>query len=208
MVIRKTPDLRLWGSPCAQTAWLLLGAVIPLLLSGCWQSSSPTPRPSGTYQVSSQSATNSNEEFAPLPNSSTHFHPALVDEFRNEDPTTAGWESEAFHAQADTQLKHLSHMIADGEFSTAGIEEIVSPEIQFSPLQAAPLDDVYFDDTVTLRRARHAGVPEASIQGTAALTKALPKLAADFPATGARRAKFKGVRGNLAEPSETPPRLL
>ena len=183
-------------------ARLLFASVLACAPAGCYWSASTTAKrtsedlESRPQPVMPQAA--SSEQFMALSDDPLSGNPWLAEEFRNEDPTVAGWESEAFHDLENAQLKHLGEFISAGKVAATKLEDLVAVEIQFSPLRPAGLEVVYADDTVVVQRP--AGDSEIQLRGPEAFVSALNSLIDDAQASDAR-VKYKGLHVELKEDS-------
>ncbi len=188
-------------------------AVVGLALCavvGCYGRSPTPPNGSGSQtnaiappsSIDSKSPAVDTGSFAAVPGvGGMVTNPLLADELKQEDPTVAGWQSEAFHEQAGGQLNRLGELLVGGDVAEADLDSLATSNIAFGELRPKRLATAFADDTVVVRRPTTDAPSPAEEKGTAALAKALANLVHSMPGGQDRHVKFKGLSVNLDEQS-------
>jgi len=115
-----------------------------------------------------------------------------------DDPAKDGWVTEVFNSQAERQLKKIGKLILHPEKIATQPHDLVNKEFQIAQPYPLPLETVYEDNELTVRRFL-SGEPtgekeEKAQQGEAAFKKLLKGIAAPFLEAEDLRFKFKLYR--------------
>ena len=174
-------------------------AFLCCLLAGCpWseppavnQAESPEEQ-AGTPdrdRVSPSAGTNDVTLIAPLAES-----PFLQADLRKEDPALAGWESEVFHQQADSQLKKLGQLLVAGNLEHGVARKLAAASFQSTDLRPSNLQKAFGDDAVAVFRGDAQAIANKNVDLAGRLAELLEPLedAAD------KRYKFKTLRVELS----------
>ncbi|MFV2069409.1 MAG: FG-GAP repeat domain-containing protein [Pirellulales bacterium] len=195
------------------TCWLLIA---PAIMLGC-NRASPPPSEETAAALPSQSAGNRPSDIASAPKtvslSAKHATGAsraetlpqvTSDLFRAElatqrellDPVGQGWKSEETANQISSQLKRIGHLLSDPKGGEkAAPADLVAAEFECRPLRPAPLEEVFRDAAVVVRRPASSEPPSAGpFRGPAGLMTAIGELAKGLQGATQVRTKFKVFR--------------
>ena len=89
------------------------------------------------------------------------FNRSLAPLMAKADPANDDWDSEQFSAAASKQLKQLEKLVAPPSKLTVGdLEPLVTADLSTTTLRPEPLEDVFSDGAIIVRRPRSALLDE------------------------------------------------
>ena len=113
-----------------------------------------------------------------------------------DDPRKDGWDTEVFSQQADRQLKKLAKLVMSDArvVDQQSVAELVASDFACGALRPEPLDEVYRDQMLVVRRGpKHTELsqPSRPYRAAAGLTTSLRSLLEPFAAGADVRLAFK-----------------
>lgn len=137
------------------------------------------------------------ERAAVVPGSSlSRLHRPFQDKLDNQDPTRAGWESEAFHDRALRQLKKLAEAIETDQPANASLQSIVTSDFRSTRLRPENLEVVFQDAIFVVRRGTPVDNSAAVYRSSDGLLQAVGAMKTQCRGTSLH-AHFKTVRVDL-----------
>lgn len=133
---------------------------------------------------------------------STAVVPVKLPSDKEIDPTSDGWDSEQFSAQASDQLSKLGKLIQSRELTTESAAEFVSEGCRIYPLPEPQTERMLSNETILVQNFGHRNTDDSSAirRGSAGFTETITELLKPWsgPLT---RTKFKLVGTSLTENS-------
>jgi len=192
--------------------WIL---IVPAVLIGCDRASPPVEKPPvlpPSHPVAQRARDAGStakavsppvrlpaaaDQANPLPQlTSNQLRAELATQRKLLDPVGQGWMSEKTADQISGQLKRIGHLVSDPHRPDRALPaDLVAAEFECRPLRPAPLQRVFGDGTIVVRRPVEGQAAAARrFQGPAGLVAAIGDLAHGLDGAANVRTKFKVFR--------------